>query len=165
MRDSAVRVGLVYPELLGTYGDRGNALVLVQRCIWRGIDAELVEISAGEAIPDSLDLYLFGGGEDDPQAMAAAGMPPGVYTIDGPKVELDASGRVAAPGASNLAGSALTLSAAIGHAVRFTGLPLDDVVEMASGRPAGYLGIPPAGRVTAEWDRAASELRVLRVSL
>ena len=30
-------------------------------------------------------------------AMAAAGMPPGVYTIGGQKVELDASGRVAAP--------------------------------------------------------------------
>ena len=29
--ESAVRVGLVYPELLGTYGDRGNAVVLVQR--------------------------------------------------------------------------------------------------------------------------------------
>ena len=74
MRDSAVRVGLVYPELLGTYGDRGNALVLVQRCVWRGIAAELVEVEAGAPIPDSLDVYLFGGGEDDPQAMAAAGM-------------------------------------------------------------------------------------------
>jgi len=38
-RDSAVRVGLVYPELLGTYGDRGNAVVLVERCRRRGIDA------------------------------------------------------------------------------------------------------------------------------
>jgi lipid II isoglutaminyl synthase (glutamine-hydrolysing) len=73
-RQSAVRVGLVYPELLGTYGDRGNAVVLVQRCLWRGIPAELVEVSAGTPIPDSLDVYLFGGGEDDPQAMAAAGM-------------------------------------------------------------------------------------------
>jgi len=73
-RESAVRVGLVYPELLGTYGDRGNALVLVQRCRWRGIDAELVEVAAGEPIPDSLDVYLFGGGEDDPQNMAAAGL-------------------------------------------------------------------------------------------
>jgi CobQ-like glutamine amidotransferase family enzyme len=72
--ESAVRVGLVYPELLGTYGDRGNALVLVQRCRWRGIDAELVEIAAGAPIPDSLDVYCFGGGEDDPQAMASAGM-------------------------------------------------------------------------------------------
>lgn len=73
-RESAVRIGLVYPELLGTYGDRGNALVLAQRCRWRDIPAEVVEIPAGAAIPDSLDVYLFGGGEDDPQNMAAAGM-------------------------------------------------------------------------------------------
>ena len=62
-RESAVRVGLVYPELLGTYGDRGNALVLAQRCHWRGQAAEIVEIAAGEPIPDSLDVYLFGGGD------------------------------------------------------------------------------------------------------
>jgi hypothetical protein len=73
-RQSAVRIGLVYPELLGTYGDRGNAVVLVQRCAWRGIAAELVEVRADAPIPDSLDLYLFGGGEDDPQLMAAEGM-------------------------------------------------------------------------------------------
>jgi lipid II isoglutaminyl synthase (glutamine-hydrolysing) len=73
-RQSAVRIGLVYPELLGTYGDRGNAVVLVQRLQWRGHDAELVEIAAGDPIPESLDVYLFGGGEDDPQVMASAGM-------------------------------------------------------------------------------------------
>jgi hypothetical protein len=72
--DSAIRVGLIYPELLGTYGDRGNAIVLVQRCRWRGIPAELVEVDAGQPIPDSLDVYIFGGGEDDPMEMAAAGM-------------------------------------------------------------------------------------------
>jgi CobQ-like glutamine amidotransferase family enzyme len=74
MHESAVRVGLVFPELLGTYGDRGNAVVLVERCRRRGIDAELVEVVAGTPIPESLDIYLFGGGEDDPQVMAAAGM-------------------------------------------------------------------------------------------
>jgi CobQ-like glutamine amidotransferase family enzyme len=74
MRESAVRVGLVFPELLGTYGDRGNAVVLVERARRRGIDAELVEVLAGTPIPESLDIYLFGGGEDDPQVMAAAGM-------------------------------------------------------------------------------------------
>jgi lipid II isoglutaminyl synthase (glutamine-hydrolysing) len=73
-RDSVIRIGLVYPELLGTYGDRGNGVVLVQRLRWRGRDAELVEVAAGEPIPDSLDVYLFGGGEDDPQVMASAGM-------------------------------------------------------------------------------------------
>jgi lipid II isoglutaminyl synthase (glutamine-hydrolysing) len=74
MHESAVRVGLVFPELLGTYGDRGNAVVLVERCRRRGIDAELVEVTAGAPIPESIDIYLFGGGEDDPQVMAAAGM-------------------------------------------------------------------------------------------
>ncbi len=74
MSDSAVRVGLVYPDLLGTYGDRGNAVVLVERCRRRGIAAELVEVAAGTPIPDSLDVYLFGGGEDDAQVMAASGM-------------------------------------------------------------------------------------------
>jgi CobQ-like glutamine amidotransferase family enzyme len=73
-RTSTVRVGLVYPELLGTYGDRGNAVVLVQRARWRGHDADLIEVAASEPIPSSLDIYLFGGGEDDPQSMAAAGM-------------------------------------------------------------------------------------------
>lgn len=74
LRDSAVRIGLIYPELLGTYGDRGNAVVLLQRTKWRGIPAELVEVSATEPIPDSLDIYIFGGGEDDPMQMASAGM-------------------------------------------------------------------------------------------
>lgn len=73
-RTSAVRVGLIYPELLGTYGDRGNAVVLVERCTRRGIAAEYVEVPAGAAVPDSLDIYLFGGGEDDAQIMAATGM-------------------------------------------------------------------------------------------
>ena len=81
-RDSVVRVGLVFPELLGTYGDRGNAVVLVQRCRRRGIDAELVEVGAGETIPASLDIYLFGGGEDDAQVMAAAGMRASRTAID-----------------------------------------------------------------------------------
>ncbi len=80
--ESAVRIGLVYPELLGTYGDRGNAVVLVQRLRWRGHAAELVEVTAGAPIPDSLDVYLFGGGEDDPQVMASAGMRSSRAAID-----------------------------------------------------------------------------------
>jgi N-acetylglucosamine-6-phosphate deacetylase len=96
-------------------------------------------------------------------AIAAAGMPPGRYTLGGQEVELSPSGRVAVPGAPNLAGSALRLDVAIGNTVRFTGLPLQDVVPMASARPAEILGIQPAGKVTAEWDEAVSSLRILRV--
>ena len=72
--DSAVRVALLYPELLGTYGDRGNARVLLQRLAWRGVPAELVEASWGEPAPASCDVYVLGGGEDSPQASAAAAL-------------------------------------------------------------------------------------------
>jgi lipid II isoglutaminyl synthase (glutamine-hydrolysing) len=83
MHESAVRVGLVFPELLGTYGDRGNAVVLVERCRRRGIDAELVEVTAGAPIPESIDIYLFGGGEDDPQVMEARTRPATARTSKG----------------------------------------------------------------------------------
>jgi N-acetylglucosamine-6-phosphate deacetylase len=98
-------------------------------------------------------------------AVGAAGMPPGRYTLGGQEVELSPAGRVAVPGAPNLAGSALRLDVAIGNTVRFTGLPLEDVVPMASTRPAEYIGIPPAGKVVGEWDPGAYALRVERVSL
>ncbi len=32
MSESTVRIGLVLPDVMGTYGDGGNALVLRQRC-------------------------------------------------------------------------------------------------------------------------------------
>jgi N-acetylglucosamine-6-phosphate deacetylase len=96
-------------------------------------------------------------------AIAAAGMPPGVYRLAGQEVELSPEGRVAAPGAKNLAGSALLMNVAVGNAARFTGMTLDEVVPMASTRPAAYLGIATAGTVTAEWDPGACVLRVLRV--
>ncbi len=66
-----VSIALLYPELLGTYGDGGNAIVLAQRLRWRGIPAEVVDVTAGEPIPRGCQLYLMGGGEDAPQTLAA----------------------------------------------------------------------------------------------
>ena len=40
-----VRIGLVLPDVMGTYGDGGNAVVLRQRLRLRGIAAEIVEIT------------------------------------------------------------------------------------------------------------------------
>ena len=71
MRDGAVSIALLYPELLGTYGDGGNASVLASRLHWRGIEAEVVTLGAGDTVPTSCDIYLMGGGEDGPQALAA----------------------------------------------------------------------------------------------
>lgn len=68
---SAVRLGVLFPDLLGTYGDGGNALVLEQRLAWRGLAVEVLTVAAGTEAPDSCDLYLVGGGEDGPQTQAA----------------------------------------------------------------------------------------------
>jgi CobQ-like glutamine amidotransferase family enzyme/UDP-N-acetylmuramyl tripeptide synthase len=70
-RESALRVVLVHPDLLGTYGDGGNARVLANRARWRGIDSEIVIAGSDVPLPASADLYLLGGGEDGPQAHAA----------------------------------------------------------------------------------------------
>ena len=61
---------LLYPELLGTYGDGGNALVALERARRRGLDAELVSVGLNDSVPDA-SLYLLGGGEDGPQRLAA----------------------------------------------------------------------------------------------
>jgi CobQ-like glutamine amidotransferase family enzyme len=65
-----IRIGIVYPQLLGTYGDRGNAEVLAWRLRRRGHDAVVVDLPAPEAIPSGLDAYILGGGEDMNQAAA-----------------------------------------------------------------------------------------------
>ena len=65
-----IRIGLVLPDVMGTYGDGGNAVVLRQRLRLRGIDAEIVEITLTDPVPDSLDLYTLGGAEDYAQRLA-----------------------------------------------------------------------------------------------
>ena len=96
-------------------------------------------------------------------ATTAAGRPPGDYMLGSLKVRLDDSGRVAVPGQPNLAGSALSLDRAIGNTVRFTGLPLEDVLAMASTTPARYLGIEPAGTLHATWEAATFRFAVAQV--
>ncbi|MEH0148107.1 glutamine amidotransferase [Corynebacterium sp. Q4381] len=65
-------IGLVLPDVLGTYGDDGNALVLRQRARMRGIDANVRRILLTDDIPADCDLYTIGGGEDSSQVIAAA---------------------------------------------------------------------------------------------
>ncbi|MEZ0051411.1 CobQ-like glutamine amidotransferase family enzyme [Mycobacterium sp. MAA66] len=69
-RTAPVQIGLVLPDVMGTYGDGGNAVVLRQRLRLRGIDAEIIEITLSEPVPNSLDLYTLGGAEDYAQRLA-----------------------------------------------------------------------------------------------
>jgi CobQ-like glutamine amidotransferase family enzyme len=68
---SALRIVWVYPDLLSTYGDRGNLLILARRAALRGLPVEAVEVRSDQPVPETGDIYLLGGGEDGPQALAA----------------------------------------------------------------------------------------------
>jgi CobQ-like glutamine amidotransferase family enzyme len=71
MSESTLRIVWIYPDLLSTYGDRGNMLILARRAALRGIPVETYEVRSDMALPTTADIYLIGGGEDGPQALAA----------------------------------------------------------------------------------------------
>ena len=62
-------LAILYPDLLGTYGDGGNATALSARARGRELDVEVVTVTIGQPIPRA-SLYLLGGGEDGPQRLA-----------------------------------------------------------------------------------------------
>ena len=65
-----LRLVWVYPDLLSTYGDRGNVLMLERRARLRGIPVEVTEVNSDQRVPRDGDVYLMGGGEDLPQTLA-----------------------------------------------------------------------------------------------
>jgi hypothetical protein len=68
--NAALRVAVVYPDLLGTYGDGGNGTILARRAEWRGVEAVLLQAASDDPLPEA-DIYCLGGGEDGPQVRAA----------------------------------------------------------------------------------------------
>jgi lipid II isoglutaminyl synthase (glutamine-hydrolysing) len=70
---SALSIVVVYPDLLGTYGDGGNGLVLCRRAAWRGVEVDLIQADSGKPLPTA-DIYCIGGGEDGPQVRAATSL-------------------------------------------------------------------------------------------
>ena len=65
-----LRLVWIYPDLLSTYGDRGNLLMLERRARLRGMPVEIVEVNSDQPVPRDGDIYLMGGGEDLPQVLA-----------------------------------------------------------------------------------------------
>lgn len=70
-RESALRVVWVYPDLMSTYGDRGNLMILAHRAEARGLPVAATEVRSDQRLPEQADIYLLGGGEDGAQALAA----------------------------------------------------------------------------------------------
>lgn len=69
----SVTIGWLYPELMSTYGDRGNIIVLQKRCEWRGIKTEIKKLNPGFKNQDlkKCDLLFMGGAQDRQQAIVA----------------------------------------------------------------------------------------------
>ncbi len=64
-----LRIGWLYPELMSTYGDRGNITVLQKRCEWRNIEVQVLSLDLGFRISDlkSCDMIFMGGAQDTQQ--------------------------------------------------------------------------------------------------
>ena len=62
----SLSIGWLYPELMSTYGDRGNIICLQKRCEWRGIKTDVLAIDQDTPLSrlKTIDL-LFGGGAQD----------------------------------------------------------------------------------------------------
>ncbi len=82
--------------------------------------------------------------------LAAVGMPEGTYRLG--ECEFTVRGPEARSRDGVLAGSVLTLDGAVRNMVRFTGLPLREVVKMATLNQARLLGLARKGRIAAGAD-------------
>ena len=82
--------------------------------------------------------------------MAAVGMPEGTYQLG--EDEIIVQGQEARNRDGVLAGSVLTLVRAVCNMVQFTGLPLREVVQMATLNQARLMGLERKGRIAAGAD-------------
>lgn len=65
-------IGWLYPDLMSTYGDRGNIICLSKRCIWRGVETKILRIDFDTSLKEleSCDLIIGGGAQDRQQELA-----------------------------------------------------------------------------------------------
>lgn len=69
----SLTIGWLYPDLMSTYGDRGNIICLKKRCEWRGLKVEVKELSIENKIQELEDcnLLFMGGAQDRQQKIAS----------------------------------------------------------------------------------------------
>jgi CobQ-like glutamine amidotransferase family enzyme len=69
----SLTIAWLYPDLMSTYGDRGNVIVLKKRCERRNINVTIKSLSIG-ANPgelDGCDLFFMGGAQDRQQKIVS----------------------------------------------------------------------------------------------
>lgn len=98
-----LNIGWLYPKLMSTYGDRGNAICLQQRAVWRDIAVNIIELDrqVDATAFENIDILVGGGAQDRQQEIVMrdlqgakadmmrqkieAGMP-GVFTCGSPQL-------------------------------------------------------------------------------
>jgi len=130
---SRLRVVVVHPDLLGTYGDFGNGRVLENRAAWRGIPVELIAAPSDVALPTGGDIYCLGGGEDGPQVRSAERLGDGAL-------------------ATAVAGGAAVLAVCAGFQI------IGTVFPGADGRDHDGAGLVDAATGRSEERRAVGEV-------
>ena len=96
-------LGWLYPNLMSTYGDRGNVICLQRRCQWRGLDVRIKALDQQTNADEfqRVDLLIGGGAQDRQQEIVmrdlrgdkatilkekiAAGTP-GIFTCGSPQL-------------------------------------------------------------------------------
>ena len=73
IKSTSLTIGWLYPELMSTYGDKGNIIVLEKRCRLRGIKTTIKRIStySQEKELSECDLLMMGGAQDTQQEIVA----------------------------------------------------------------------------------------------
>lgn len=108
-----------------------------------GYHVHPVALRLGSALKGAMGTVLV------TDAVEAAGMPDGTYRLGETEIRVS-EGRAMLAGRDSLAGSTLTMAAAVRGAVDLIGLPLSDAVAMATATPARVLGLDDQiGRITA----------------
>jgi len=68
-----LRILHLFPQSMGLYGDRGNAIALLRRCALRGIPARLDTTESVESLSfGEIDIVIIGGGADKDQQRVAS---------------------------------------------------------------------------------------------
>lgn len=141
---AVVRIALLYPDLLGTYGDGGNATALSARARARGLDVDVVAVTLGVPVP-AADIYLLGGGEDGPQRLARD------LLADGGLLERYRDGAHVVAVCAGL--QILGTSFAVEGDDTFAGLGLvDAVTTRGSSRSVGDLAVMVHGRLLVGFE-------------
>jgi CobQ-like glutamine amidotransferase family enzyme len=62
-------IGWLYPQLMSTYGDRGNVITIQHRAQWRGYDVQVLPLDQNATAADiqSVDIIVGGGAQDRQQ--------------------------------------------------------------------------------------------------